>query len=194
MSNRSGRLPGSSPRATSWSPGDLKHVRTLLSAGATFAFVAIGAVVVACNAHELGHVAVASALGWEVERLHLCLPLGGGVEYSRIGTWAGNAQGYAGGVIGAAILVAVYLVVFERQAMPRRSARWWAAGLGVVLWIGPQLLLAVLEGSADRGTDYTDAFSESPALLLPLVALAVVTCPTAFVWRWRIIWQQPPAR
>ncbi len=194
MSNGPARPPGSSSQATSWSPGDLKRVNAALGAIATFALVAIGAIVVGCNAHELGHAAVGSALGWHVERVHLCLPLGGGVEYAQIGTWAGNAQGYAGGVVGAAIQVTVYLLVFERRAKPLRSAPWWAAGLGVVLWIGPQLLLAVLEGSADRGTDYTDAFTESPHVLIPLMIVATATGPAAFAWRWRVIWQRPSAR
>ncbi|CAN5763165.1 hypothetical protein BH23ACT4_BH23ACT4_00830 [soil metagenome] len=39
----------------------------------------------ACNVHELGHAVVATALGWRVETINLCLPGGGSVGYSHVG-------------------------------------------------------------------------------------------------------------
>jgi hypothetical protein len=159
----------------------------LLAVISAFAPTAVLAQIVSCNGHELGHALVATALGWEVERVNLCLPAGGSVDYAHIGTWAGNAQGYAGGAIGGAILALAYGATCERRRLPYRSPGWWAAGLGIVLWIGPQLLIAVLEGSAGRGDDYTDAFSEAPALLLPLVGSALAAGPAVFLWRWRAV-------
>lgn len=192
MSVPSGSMQDSSLPSTSWSGRDLLRPLVLLGALSTFAFVALAAMAVSCNVHELGHAAVASALGWEVERVNFCLPGGGGVEYARIGRWAYNAQGYAGGLLGAASLLAVYVMLFERRERPLLSARWWAAGLGVVLWIGLQVLLGFLEGFADLGTDYTERFTDLPQVLIPLTVAAVAVGPAAFIWRWRAVWFRSP--
>lgn len=162
----------------------------MLAAVAAFFITAPVAAVVACNVHEVGHGAVATILGWEVERIDLCLPAGGTVVYSHVGTWAGNAQGYAGGLIAAAYLVAVYLLFFHRMARPLRGPAWWFAGLGLILPVGPQLVNAVLEGAVRPGEDYTQKYG---SLLPPLVVIAMVAGATWYTLRWRVVWKTADA-
>lgn len=145
---------------------------------------AIGSQFIACNTHELGHVAAALPLGWEVETVHWCLPSGGGVEYSYVGVWAGNLQGYAGGLVGAAVLSAIYVLFIAKQARPLRSPEWWLGGLGIVLWIGPQLVISFLEGGAGPNEDYVELFERSDAYVA-LVVISVLLVGAAYVWRWR---------
>lgn len=146
------------------------------------------ALVVSCNVHELSHALVGSALGWEVERVDLCLPGGGSVQYSSVGLWAGNAQGFAGGFAAAAVLVILYYLVFARSSQPLRSPVWWGSGLGVVLWIGPQILLGFLEGMNGPGEDYTALIGSAPFLYGALIVLSVGACTAVYAWRWRAQW------
>lgn len=115
---------------------------------------------VACNVHELGHAAVGTVLGWEVETIRWCTPGGGSVTYSFVGIWAGNLQGYAGGLIAAGFLYVIYWRFLKRPERPLQNPVWWAFGAGLVFWIGPQLVIAVMEGSAGPGEDYTDVFED----------------------------------
>ena len=169
-----------------WSAADLRRPAPLLGAIVGFLVGVAVAMVAGCNVHEVGHVMVAVPLGWEVDRLHLCLPGGGGVEYGHIGTWAGNAQGYAGGVAAAAFILAVYVAAFARPRVPLRGPGRWAAGLGAVVPAGPQLVIGALEGAAGPGEDYTQRFSELPVLALLVVSM--VAAPAAYLWRWRAVW------
>lgn len=175
---------------SAWSRSDLKRPGLLLAAIAGFVITAPVATVVACNVHEIGHGAVATLLGWEVERVDLCLPTEGRVVYAHVGTWAGNLQGYAGGLIAAAFLVGVYLVAFRRKARPLRGPGWWFAGLGLILPVGPQLVNGVLEGAVGQGEDYTQKYG---SLLPPLVAIAMLVGVGWYVWRWRVVWRTPNA-
>jgi hypothetical protein len=137
---------------------------------------------VGCNVHELSHAAVATGLGWEVERVRPCLATGGGVTYSSIGSWAGNAQGYAGG-LGAAVVLGlgyVLLLIWWRRLPVRDSATsalLWGAALAAGIWILPQVYIGVVEGRAGPGEDYTDGFVDRPwlhgAILLALVVAGV---------------------
>lgn len=170
----------------------LRRPGSLLALVATFAVAAPAAFVAACNIHELGHVAVASLLGWEVERVTFCLPAGGSVEYSHVGVWAGNLQGYAGGFLAAAFLITVYLVVFVKESRPRQGPGWWGAGLGVVTPLGPQIVNGLVEGMVGPGEDYTVKFA---ALLPPLVVIALALVVLGYVWTWRSGWEVPsPSR
>jgi hypothetical protein len=139
-------------------------------------------VVVACNAHEVAHAATATVLGWEVERIDLCLPAGGSVVYAHVGTWAGNLQGYAGGFGAALLLGLVYVLLFNRGARPLRGPGWWFAGLGLVLAIGPQVVNGVLEGAVGQGEDYIEKYA---GVLAPLVLIATVAGAALYAWRWR---------
>jgi hypothetical protein len=143
------------------------------------------ALVASCNVHELAHALVGSMLGWDVERVNLCLGGGGSVQYSSIGSWAGNAQGYAGGFVAAAFLAALYYLMFERSRRPWHSPAWWGAGLGGVLWIGPQLVIGVLEGNSAPGEDYTALIASSPVRYIGIIALSVVAATAVYTWRWR---------
>lgn len=143
------------------------------------------ALTVSCNVHELAHALVGSMFGWEVERVKVCLGGGGGVQYSSTGSWAGNAQGYAGGFVAAAFLAGLYYLLFERSRRPWRNPAWWGAGLGVVLWIGPQLFIGVLEGNSAPGEDYTALIESSPIRYIAIIALSVVTATAVYTWRWR---------
>ena len=171
-----------------WGRHDLKRPVALFAAVAGFAVTAPAALVAGCNVHEIGHAVVGVSLGWEVERVNLCLPGDGSVEYARIGTSAGNLQGYAGGLIAAMVLLIVYFVFFALPRRPLRGPGWWAAALGVALWVGPQIILGILEGVAGPGRDYTDFIRDAPALYLPLIALSILAGAAAHVWRWREVW------
>lgn len=146
------------------------------------------ALVASCNVHELSHAAVGSLLGWEVERVNLCLPAGGSVQYASIGVWAGNAQGYAGGVAAAVFLSAVYVFVFSRPSRPLRRSIWWGAGIGVVMWVGPQLVVGVLEGRSGPGEDYTALIASSPGLYVTLIVFAMAIGVAFYCIRWRALW------
>jgi len=62
---------------------------------------------------------------------------------------------------------------------------WWGAGLGVVLWIGPQLVIGVLEGNSTPGEDYTVLIASSPFRYIAIIALSVVAATAVYTWRWR---------
>ena len=108
------------------------------------------------------------------------------MEYSHVGVWAGNLQGYAGGFLAAAFLITIYLVVFVRESRPLRSPAWWGAGLGVVTPIGPQIVNGLLEGMAGPGEDYTVRFA---TLFPPLMVVALAVVVVGYVWRWRVVWR-----
>jgi len=169
-----------------WHRRDLRRPSTLLAAIVAFCLSAPAAIVVSCNVHEIGHALVATPLGWEVERINLCLPFGGSVEYARIGTWAGNLQGYAGGFIAAAFLMSFYAFALARPRRPLRGPTWWAAGLGIVIWVGPQMLIGILEGVAAPGHSYADDFRDAPALY-GLVVVSVLSGALFHVWLWRSV-------
>jgi len=169
-----------------WCWSDLKPLM-FLSAVTGFVVSAPVALVVSCNVHEIGHALVAVPLGWEVERINLCLPAAGSVEYARIGIWAGNLQGYAGGFIAATFLAALHLLVFAIPRRPLRGPGWWGSGLGVVLWVGPQIVIGILEGTAGPGRDYGDFLRDAPALYLPLIAVSMLAGVATYAWRWRVV-------
>lgn len=153
----------------------------LLAALVALVLTAGAATVAACNVHEIGHAATATLLGWEVERVNLCLPSGGSVEYAHVGRWAGNLQGYAGGLLAAVFLAGIYLVVFARRERHLRGPAWWAAGLGLALPVGPQVVNGLLEGMVRPGEDYTVRYSS----LLPwLVVLSLAATALVYMWRW----------
>lgn len=160
-------------------------IRTLLGSSAVFAATAFAAQVISCNVHEVGHAIVGTLLGWKVERIDFCLPAGGGVQYAHIGTWAGNAQGCAGGLAAALVLSAAYMTTSRRRRRDSATPARWAVGAGVVVWIGPQLFIAALEGSAGLGEDYTDVFVDAPGLFFPIMALAMAAGPTFHALWWR---------
>ncbi len=164
--------------------------RPLTALGALVAFGGAGFVslVAACNVHEFGHAVVATALGWRVERVNLCLPEGGSVEYSYVGAWAGNAQGFAGGIAAAVFLFALYVVVFARRELPLRRPSWWAAGLATIIFIGPQLVIAAMEGTAGPGDDYTERFRESPAVFVPILVVSALLSSAVYTRRWWAVW------
>lgn len=169
-----------------WSRSDWTRPATLVTVVLALVLTAGAAAIASCNIHEVGHAMTASMLGWDVERIDLCLPSEGSVVYASVGTWAGNLQGYAGGLLAATFLVGVYLVVFARPVRPLLSPAWWAAGLGLILPVGPQVAVGILEGLVLPGEDYTVRH----ASLLPwLVTLSLVASATLYVWRWREVWR-----
>lgn len=175
--------------ATEWDRAELAHPVRLLEFVAVFVVVAFVAQFTSCNVHEVGHAIVGTVVGWEVERINLCLPVGGSVEYSNIPRWAGNLQGYAGGVISAGFLTIVYVLAVARRRRPLQSPGWWAAGLGLVLFVGPQLVLAGMEGSRGPGEDYTELFQDLPLVFLPLLVLSAAGSVGLYASRWRAVWR-----
>lgn len=166
-----------------WEWSNLRRPGPALAAITGLVIAALSATVVSCNVHELGHAVVATLLGWEVERIDLCLPGRGAVVYARVGTWAGNAQGYAGGLAGASVLIGVYLLGFHRGERPLRGPGMWFAGLGMVLPIGAQVVVGGLEGAVGPGEDYIQRFA---SLLPPLVILVTAAVVVAYTRRWRL--------
>ena len=169
------------------SRSDLNRVGPASVAVASLVATAVVATVAACNIHEIGHAVVATMLGWEVDRIELCLPTGGSVVYSHVGSWTGNLQGYAGGFIAAIVLLVAYLFIFARRAMPLAGVGWWFAGLGLVLPIGPQVAIGVLEGAVGPGEDYTQKYG---GLIPLLVVVGYITAAVAYSWRWRAVWRR----
>lgn len=168
----------------SWARADLRNPVRVLAVLLALVASTIASQFVACNAHELGHVVAALPLGWEVETIHWCTPSGGGVEYSHVGVWAGNVQGYIGGLVGAAVLATIYILLIARRARPLRSPEWWFAGLGTVVWIGPQIVIALMEGSAGPNEDYTQLFDGSDIYGF-FIVIASVLVGAGYAWRWR---------
>lgn len=174
-----------------WDRSDLTRLWPLLSLVVSLAVAAVTASTTSCNAHEVGHVIVGTAVGWEVERINLCLPAAGSVDYSDASPWAGNVQGYAGGLVATGFLVAVYSAMIARRRRPLQSPAWWAAGLGLVAPIGGQLVVAGMEGSAGPGEDYRELFQDLPHVFYPLLLLSSIAVVSLYVWRWRAVWQSP---
>lgn len=167
-----------------WTVGELKNPKTLATVFVVFVAVSVASQLAACNVHEVAHAVVATALGWKVDTIQLCAPGSGAVVFAHVGTWAANLQGYAGGAVAAALLYWVYSRLIAKPARPDTSPLWWAAGLGIVVWIGPQLVVGVMEGSAGPNEDYTDLFRSDASIFVPLVAVAAVSGPVLFFWRW----------
>lgn len=154
---------------------------------ASLVATAVVATVAACNIHEIGHAVVATMLGWEVDRIEFCLPAGGGVVYSHVGRWAGNLQGYAGGFIAAIALLVAYRFIFAREARPLAGFGWWFAGLGLVLPIGPQIAVGILEGAVGPGEDYTLKYA---GLISILVVVGYIAAAVVYSRRWRAVWRK----
>lgn len=141
------------------------------------------AVVGSCNVHELGHAAAGSAVGWEVDRVVPCLPTDGTVRY-RSSTTSGDAlESWAGGLAGVLSLLLAYGLI-SRRGRPLRSPLVWAAGLGLTVPMGIQLVIAALEGTAGPGVDYTDTIAAQPHLFLPVLLLSAVAGPAIHTWWW----------
>jgi hypothetical protein len=178
--------PESVPVGAVWSWSDLKHPIVALTAVSGFLGSAFVSQVVACNMHELGHAVAAIPLGWEVQRINWCAPGAGSVEYAHVGDWAWNLQGYSGGVVAALLLFGAYQRLFAKDARPLEKPWRWAAGLGVVLWIGPQLVIAVMEGSAGPNEDYTELFRTRGSVFVPLILVAALTGVGLYIRRWSV--------
>jgi hypothetical protein len=65
--------------------------------------------------------------------------------------------------------------------------------LATVVFIGPQLLIAVLEGAAGPGVDYTEWFTESPEVFVPLLVGSALLVAAAYSRRWRSVWRPDDA-
>ncbi len=81
--------------------------------------------------------------------------------------------------------LAVYFLVFARRSRPLQGPVWWGAGLGAVIWVGPQIVIGMVEGSAGPGDDYTEWFRDFPVLSGSLIAAAIAAGVLAYSWRWR---------
>lgn len=177
---------GSDPQPA-WTRSNLNGVGPALVAVASLVATTLVATVAACNVHEIGHAVVATMLGWEVDRIDLCLPAGGGVIYSHVGRWAGNLQGYAGGFIAAIALLVAYSFIFARRARPLAGIGWWFAGLGLVLPVGPQIAIGILEGAVQPGEDYTQKYA---GMIPLLVVVGYVAAAFVYSRRWRTAWRR----
>ena len=146
-----------------------------------------------CQVHEIAHALTGTAFGWKVERVHLCQPTGGSVEYASTsgGRLADAAESYAGGVAGAIFLLAVYVLVFYVARTPLRSPAWYGAGFGPVLWIGTQLMVGLAEGSI-RDRDYGQVLDANPALTVSFTVGTMLAGAAVHIWLWRAVWRRQP--
>ena len=122
-------------RLPAWTAADIRRPADVAAAFAALTISAVLCFNVSCQVHEVGHALVGTALGWKVERIHLCLPTGGSVVYASTsgGAWADTMESFAGGLVAAAFLVGLYGLVFWRPRTPLRGPPWWAAGFGPLL-------------------------------------------------------------
>jgi hypothetical protein len=177
-------------RAASRYPAVLKRPRSLLAFIAGLLVSVPLSLNASCHVHEIGHALTATALGWKVDRINLCLPAGGSVRYASTpgGNWVDVAESYAGGIVGAAFLVSLYLAAFFVPKTPLRGPAWFGAGFGPLLWIGPQIVVAIVEGNV-RSRDYGELLEENPALSVSLVLLTMLTGGAVHLWLWRSLWR-----
>lgn len=121
-----------------------------------------------CATHELGHAIVGTALGYEVVAIEIC-PANASVSWaaSDLAPIDASVEAWAGGILAAAVLAAVYLVVFALPRRPERSVAWWIAGLPLLPIAGVQLLMGVMEG-ATQGL-YGEAIDRHPGIWIPLI-------------------------
>lgn len=156
---------------------------------ATAAAVGALATVAGCNAHEVGHAVVGTAFGWEVDRIVPCLPGGGEVRYRSSLPRGDTVERWSGGLAGAVVLVAAYAGLVARRSRPLRSPLVWAAGLGLAMPVGPQLVIAALEGTSRAG-NYAETISGAPALWGGVLVLAAAVGPVWHAWRWRAVFRR----
>lgn len=169
-----------------WSLQDLKRPALALAVVVAFAATAPVATIVSCNAHEIGHALTGTLFGWEVDRISLCAPSGGEVRY-RTSTRRGDVfESWAGGLTGASTLVLAYFLAIRRGLRPLHSPVIWSVGLGLVLPAGPQLVIALLEGT-NRETAYTDIISERSTIWIPILLMSAAIGPALHVRRWRAV-------
>ncbi len=182
--------PRRSEWRSAWSAADLKRPVGFLTAVAAFVVSVPLSYNASCQIHEIGHALVGSVLGWSVEQIHLCLPAGGAVEYAATpgGAWVNTVESFAGGVIAAGFLALVYLLVFSRPRTPLRGPGWWAAGFGPALAIGPQLVVAVVEGTNPH-RDYGAVLEANLALALAALTVTMAAGAAGHAWWWRSIWR-----
>ncbi len=169
-----------------WTWTDLRNWTRALPSLLVLGVSVFASQIVACNVHELGHATAAIPLGWEIDSIQWCTPAAGAVSYSHVGMWVGNLQGYAGGLVAALFLYGAYLLIIRRPFRPLRTPEWWAAGLGLVIWIGPQLVIAAMEGSAGPNEDYTELFRTRSYVFVPLIAATALMGVGLYIRRWRI--------
>jgi len=138
----------------------------------------------ACNVHEIAHAVTGTLLGWRVARLNLCLFSGGGVEYASSTTRGDNLESAAGGVGAALILGLAWWLVVGRSADRHQPLRW-GVGAALAAWIGPQLLVAVLETAAPVGEAYGARIEDRPVTFAGILAVTVLSSVGGHAWLWR---------
>jgi hypothetical protein len=167
-----------------WCAADLWRPRLAIPVvGAALGTTAL-AFVFSCNVHEIAHAAVGTAFGWEVDRISLCLPDGGAVHYRSSLARGDTVESWSGGLGGAASLISAYVGLIARKARPLRQPLLWAAGFGLLLPVGPQVLIAALEGTSGAA-DYTESISDSPILWGSALVVAMSLGPVAHWSMWR---------
>lgn len=171
---------------TTWSWVDLKRPAVALTVVVAFALSAPAATIVSCNAHEVGHAVTGTLFGWKVDHISLCAPTGGEVHYRTSSSRGDAFESWAGGLTGALVLLLAHLLAIGPNARPLRSPVIWAIGLGVALPIGPQLAVAILEGT-NRETSYSDTISENSAIWVPTILISAALGPACHLWRWRAV-------
>jgi DNA invertase Pin-like site-specific DNA recombinase len=85
-----------------------------------------------------------------------------------------------------------YVIDKERAPLVReifklRGPGWWAAGLGVVLWVGPQIVFGITEGAVGPERSNVDFIDNNPAVYAPLIVGSAVAGAVAHAWLWRVL-------
>lgn len=170
--------------SATWSLRDLARPVVAVAVVVTVTVSAPMAVMFSCNVHEVGHALTGTAFGWEVERVVPCAPTGGEVLY-RTSTTRGDAlESWSGGLTGGFVLIVIYFIALRRGSRPMRSPVAWAFGLGLLVPVGPQLVIAFLEGT-NRESSYADTISASAGVWVPAILISAAVGPAWHLWRWR---------
>jgi hypothetical protein len=161
-----------------------------LAAAALFLLVLISlistaaSVFVGCATHELGHAAVGTALGYEVEAIEIC-PGSASVSWaaSSLAPIDTTVEAWAGGIVAAGVLAGAYIVVIGMARRASNGRVWWALGLPLPAVAAVELLLGIMEGYTQGR--YGELIAGSQVIWIPVIGLAAVVGAGVHLALWR---------
>jgi hypothetical protein len=158
-----------------------------LAAAALFLFVLISTVAsvfVGCASHELGHAAVGTALGYELEAIEIC-PGSASVSWaaSSLAPIDTTVEAWAGGIVAAGVLAGAYIVVIGMARRASNGRVWWALGLPLPAVAAVELLLGIMEGYTQGR--YGELIAGSQVIWIPVIGLAAVVGAGVHLALWR---------
>jgi hypothetical protein len=133
----------------------------------------VASVFVGCASHELGHAAVGTALGYELEAIEIC-PGSASVSWaaSSLAPIDTTVEAWAGGIVAAGVLAGAYIVVIGMARRASNGRVWWALGLPLPAVAAVELLLGIMEGYTQGR--YGELIAGSQVIWIPVIGLAAV--------------------